>query len=73
MLSILPRGAFGGELSALCGWDSFAASLLEPVAVAMYRPDVDAVRDPIKLVASEGCRVENWGRMRFWRPAAAAA
>jgi hypothetical protein len=46
--ALLPRGAFGGESSAFGGWGSFAAALLEAVAVAVHLQDVDVVGEAVE-------------------------
>ena len=52
-------GAGGG--SAFGGWGSFAAALLEAVAVAVHLEDVDVMREAIQQSAGEAFRTEDFG------------
>jgi hypothetical protein len=68
--ALLPRGAFGGVgSSAFGGRGSFAAALLEAVAVAVHLQDVDMMGEPVQQCAGEPFGTEDFGPFLEWQVA----
>ncbi len=55
-----PEAHWGSDL-AFCGWGSFAAALLEAVAVAVHLEDVYVMGEPVEQSAGQPFRAEDLG------------